>query len=100
VQGDAPKFPASGYFGPGDIAKPMSIPEQRLINGTEFPLVLGPSPTQCKNGCTLEEIYDWVKHSKNVIDNLLLRVRASATIVHACLSPSTAAQCVYQACRA
>lgn len=68
-------FPSSGYFGPGDVVQPITIPEQKIFRGVEFPLVLGPNPANCPNGCSLPQVAEWVNHSSNVIDNLLLKVR-------------------------
>jgi hypothetical protein len=68
-------LPTAGLFGPGDIVQPLTIDEQKVFSGIEFPLVLSPNPGQCDGGCSLDDLTNWVNHSTPVIDKLLLKVR-------------------------
>lgn len=65
------------YFPADSPVVPIHIPEQKIFDGIEFPLVLGPNPKSKKTGggrTTQETLKEWVQAATpEVVDALLLK---------------------------
>jgi hypothetical protein len=79
----------ASLFKPTDPVAPARIPEQKVFNGVEFPLVLEPNPHpvegvtcrrpdgRCQIDALDEALDGWVEANHHLIDQLLLKVRPS-----------------------
>ncbi len=81
----------ASLFKPTDPVAPARIPEQKVFQGVEFPLVLEPNlhPVEgvtcrpdgrCQIDALDEALDGWVEANHNLIDQLLLKVRRRPSV--------------------